>query len=212
MNRALIVLLAAGAAWAQPGSAAPPARQLTAQLVTPATAKSTPVAAPAPTLPHETRSQSPSQRIPLAVLDNLKKTFDGRLQAFDANAPIDLLGLTQGVYVGGYGAVFATELSPVVVSPLSPFHTKITEQEKIQVHQRMLLRIPAIRNLMQNMIKDSAKVLNLMPDDQQIVVAVRFSYLPWEDRTGLPDEIVMKADRRTALAGGPIQTQEEPQQ
>ena len=35
----------------------------------------------------------------------------------------------------------------------------------------------------------------------QIVVAVRLWYQSWEDTTGLPSQIVMRADRRSAAAG-----------
>ena len=39
-----------------------------------------------------------------------------------------------------------------------------------------------------------------IPDNQQIVLAVRLDYLRWEDTMGLPGLIVMRADRRSALA------------
>ena len=34
-----------------------------------------------------------------------------------------------------------------------------------------------------------------------VVVAVRLDYLNWEDTTGLPAQILMRADRKSALAG-----------
>ena len=34
-----------------------------------------------------------------------------------------------------------------------------------------------------------------------VVVAVRLDYLNWEDTSGLPGQILMRADRRSALAG-----------
>ena len=40
-----------------------------------------------------------------------------------------------------------------------------------------------------------------IPDNQLVVVAVRLAYLNWEDTSGLPGQILMRADRRSALAG-----------
>ena len=208
MSRAVVILLVAGAAWAQSARKAAPVKPVSAQLVTPATVKSAPLgepAAAATTAPRESKSQ----RVPLTVLDSLKKMFDGRLQAYDSNFPIDLLGITQAVYLSGYGTIFSTEVCPSVAAPLSPFHQKITEQEVKQVHQRMLDRMPAIRKLMTDMLSKSAEGLVLMPEDQAVVVAVRFSYLPWEDRKDLPEQITMKAARRTILMHGQIETDEQ---
>jgi hypothetical protein len=210
MSRAAVVLLAAGAAaWAQTARPSAPVRPVAAQVVTPANVKTSTAAAPATPGAATVTHESKPQRVPLAVLDNLKRAFDGRLQAYFLNDPIDILGLTQGVYVSGYGAIFTTELSPIITPGISPFRLKITDEEKKQVHERKLARIPAIGKLMRDMLRNSADLLVLMPADQMVVVSVRFSYLPWEDRTGLPDGLIMKADRRTAQADGEIQTEEQ---
>jgi hypothetical protein len=83
----------------------------------------------------------------------------------------------------------------------------MTEPEKEKIRQRKLDRLPALRQAMRDVWRDSATTLTSVPDNQQVVVAVRLLYLPWEDTHGLPGEIVMKGDRRTALAGAP-QTEE----
>jgi len=66
-----------------------------------------------------------------------------------------------------------------------------------------------LRRLMLGMMKDSATSLNLMPEDQMVVVAVRLLYLPWENTAGLPNLILMKADRRTVLTNRQVQTEEQ---
>jgi hypothetical protein len=83
----------------------------------------------------------------------------------------------------------------------------MTEPEKEKIRQRKLDRLPALRQAMRDAWRDSATTLTSIPDSQQVVVAVRLLYLSWEDTHGLPGEIVMKGDRRTALAGAP-QTEE----
>jgi hypothetical protein len=45
--------------------------------------------------------------------------------------------------------------------------------------------------------------LKSMPGTDQIVVGVRLMYRPWEDTSGLPGQIVMRADRQ----GGNIRTE-----
>jgi hypothetical protein len=61
---------------------------------------------------------------------------------------------------------------------------------------------------MQGMWKDAALALTSIPDSEQVVVAVRVLYQPWEDTGGLPGQIVMKGSRKAALSGD-IQTEEE---
>lgn len=146
--------------------------------------------------------------VSLASLTVIEKSFDGRLQSFNLNDPIDLLGATRGLYLEGYGAIFTTELSLIVTPGISPFHQTISEPEKDLVHKRKASRLPALRQLMIEMMRNAAQQLNLMPDNEQVVLAVRLLYIPWEKTDGLPGLIVMKANRRAALAGQ-IQSQEE---
>jgi hypothetical protein len=76
------------------------------------------------------------------------------------------------------------------------------------VHQRKLDRLPQLKQLMRDMWRDSATALTSIPDNQQVVIAVRLMYLPWEDTRGLPGEIVVKGVRRAAVTGA-VQTEEQ---
>jgi hypothetical protein len=144
----------------------------------------------------------------LASLTVIEQGFDGNLRSYNLNDPIDILGATRGIYLAGCGAIFTTEISLVVTPSLSPFRQTITEQEKNQVHQRKLARLPVLRTLMTSMVKSAAVQLNLMPDTDQVVLAVKLLYLPWENTEGLPGQILMRASRSDALAGK-IQTEEQ---
>ena len=55
---------------------------------------------------------------------------------------------------------------------------------------------------------DAASSLTSVPDTEQVVVALRLLYYPWEDTKGLPGQIVMKGPRKAALTGN-IQTEEQ---
>ena len=76
------------------------------------------------------------------------------------------------------------------------------------MHQRKVARVPLLKQAMQEMMKTAAMTLIQVPEDQQFVFAVRLDYLKWEDTMGLPGLIVMKADRKSALAGD-VQMEEQ---
>jgi hypothetical protein len=84
----------------------------------------------------------------------------------------------------------------------------ITDQLKAQVHQRKLDHLPLLQKAMREMVKNTAMTfgaagdrMKLLPPGAQFVLAVRILYLPWENTTGLPGQIIMKADLKGALEG-----------
>lgn len=179
------------------------------------------IARPSATQPAEpseaTRAGAPSPRIAQAfhgriapqTFTEMEKRFDSRLAATGGGSdPLDLLGGTRGLYLDNYGAIFTTEVSLIVTPTTNPFRQTISKELAAQVHQRKVAHLPLLRQAMQEMVKNAAMTLGQVPDNQQIVVAVRLLYLPWEDTTGLPAQILMKADRKSAMAGN-IQTEEQ---
>jgi len=140
-------------------------------------------------------------RIGLGTFSELERSFDAKLSSLGGvNEPVDLLGGTRGLYLDGYGAVFTTELSLLVAPGISPFKPVITDKEKALVHQRKIERLPKLKQAMREFVRTVAMTLFVVPDDQQIVVAVRLDYMKWEDTMGLPGLIVAKADRKGAVA------------
>lgn len=169
---------------------------------------SKPAAAP-PATPSPAVTPTEKPRIPRQTFTDLERLFDNKLATIgNTNDPLDLLGATRGLYLDGYGAVFTTELSLIITPTINPFRQQITKEEAVKVHQRKLDRLPLLRKTMRDMVQASASVLGAMPANQQLVVAVRLLYLPWEDTTGLPGQIVMKAERRAALTDD-IKTEEQ---
>jgi hypothetical protein len=140
--------------------------------------------------------------IPQLMLANLEENFDSRLRALDPLDPIDMLGGTRALYLKDYGTVFTTELSLIVTPGLFPIATsRYTPEFKAKVRARKLARLPALEDVMKEMVKVTARTLTTMPDDQRIVLAVRLRYLAEEDTTGLPAQIKMSADKKAALTG-----------
>lgn len=143
----------------------------------------------------------PPTHIPQLMLASLENTFDSRLEAMDANDPVDILGGTRGLYVEGFGAVFTTEVSLIVTPGIFPMHFTITDEQKLKVHQRKLAHLPKLEDVMKQLMEISARALATVPDDQKIIYAVRLRYLRYEDTTGLPAQITMTADKKPAIMG-----------
>jgi hypothetical protein len=167
-----------------------------AQLPKPVRAAST--ATVNPTLPNPPKAM----KIAPQTFKELERRFDTQLAGIGGpNDHIDLLGTTRGLYLDGYGAVFTTEVSLIVTPTVNPFRQQISKEEATRVHQQKLARVPQLKQAMADMMKSSALTLIQIPDSQQIVVAVRLLYLPWEDTTDLPAQVMLSATRGEALKG-----------
>jgi hypothetical protein len=147
-------------------------------------------------------------KIPLSTLYQIERTCDDKLRGIGEANTVDLLGATRGVYLDGYGTVFSAEISLVTPPAIYPFHPVATKDDITSVHQRKLQRLPRLRTAMQEMMKAAAASLSAMPENQQLVLVVRLDNMKWEDASGLPAMVTIKADRKSALAGI-FQTEEE---
>jgi hypothetical protein len=144
----------------------------------------------------------PKPKIPLSSFVTLERGFDSKLNALGGgNEGIDLLGATRGVYVDGFGVVFTTEMGLLVTPTVTVFNKTITDATKARVHSAKVSRLPALRQAITDMTREIATNMGQVPDDQQVVVAVRLAYASWETTAGLPGLIMAKADRRSAMAG-----------
>lgn len=131
----------------------------------------------------------------------VEKKLDKKISMMGGSDPIQLLGLTRGLYIGGFGVVLTQEISLVPTPFPNPFRQVITPQETTQIHQRKIARLPVALQTAREMWKDAAEALNTVPDEEQIVLALRLLYQSWEDTKGLPAQLVVKATRADGLAG-----------
>jgi hypothetical protein len=143
-----------------------------------------------------------------SVVAKIESAFEQKLRGLDAADPFVALGACSGVYLNGYGLVFTTGVSLASAPTFGPFTGGYTKEKADAVHKRKLAHLPALKKAMSEMLTGAAKSLTAFPPDEKFVVAVRLFYLDYEDRTGLPTQIVMTADRASALAGI-IQTEEQ---
>jgi hypothetical protein len=160
-----------------------------------------------PTVP--TLPAPKAARIPAQTLGELERAFNNRLgtMAADVNEAVDLLGDTRGVQLEDYGVVFTSEVSLVVTPGITPFRQKIGPELAARVHKLRVERMPLLKAAMKEMMRNMGAAFIQLPASQQMVLVVRLYYGPWEDTTGMPAQVVMRANRASAAAGK-VETEE----
>jgi hypothetical protein len=153
---------------------------------------------------------APTQRpgISRQTFTEMEKSFDSQLAATGGAHPIYILGLTRGLYLDDYGVVFTAEVSLIATPGVNPFRKDGFSPELIaEVRRQKLENLPLLRKAMREMVKTTALTfgsaglkMNILKPNSQVVLAVRLSYLPYENTIGLPGQIIMKADLKGALA------------
>jgi hypothetical protein len=143
-------------------------------------------------------------RVSRGSLVPLESSFDVRMAKPGQEDPFDLLGNARGVYLEGYGVVFTAEINLIVTPPITPFRPQISKEEIERIHQRKLAKLQVLKKVMREMMASSAASIDGLPANEQVVVAVTLFYYSWENRDGLPSQILMQAPKG-ALAGGSAQ-------
>jgi len=159
-----------------------------------------PAAAVLPKLPVAARAT----RIPATSIRELERFFNYRLSGLvkDVDNPTELMGDTRGVQLEDFGVVFSAEVSLVLTPAITPFMQKIPPELAARVRQFRVDRLPALKVAMKEMMRSIAtQVTAQVPPTQNVVLAVRLYYGAWEDTTGMPKEVVMRATRANAAAG-----------
>lgn len=135
-------------------------------------------------------------RVPREQLRNLERGFDQRLQRLSIDEPLDLMGNTRAIYIEKYGAVLTAEVNLVTGPAITPFRPELKPEEKERLRQRKLSRLPAMKQLMRDMMVTSATALKAVPAEEQIAVGITFFYNAWENTAGLPSQLVLQAPRK----------------
>ena len=138
-------------------------------------------------------------RVNRATLAAVEKNFDRRLEKDVVESPFQLLGMTRGVYLEGYGAVFTAEVNLASGPTVSPFRPSLSKEEIDRLRQRKLERIPVLKRAMREMLVASSGSLDTVPAEERLVIGVSLFYFSWENASALPSQIVMQAPRRTLV-------------
>ncbi|MFB3828790.1 MAG: hypothetical protein ACE15B_18620 [Bryobacteraceae bacterium] len=155
-------------------------------------------------------AQDEKARPKRAEVAAVEEGFNERVKKISLEDPMEVLSSAQGVYLQGYGAVFTAQVDLIVTPTLNPFRQTISPQEVERVRQRKLARLATVVAAMKETMAAAARQLETVPAKEQIVLAVSLFYSRWEDRNGLPGQIVMKAERQSLLskAAGAIQVEQ----
>jgi len=140
-------------------------------------------------------AQTPKQAIPLTTLKEVEKATNARLLAGPAD-PWSVLGDARSTYLPGAGTVVTFELALVNLTPITPFHASISQEEKRSAHDRKVKNLVALKVAMREMIAHAAAALTAMPGNEQITVEAFLFNFNWEDRAGLPDRLTVCANRQ----------------
>lgn len=139
-------------------------------------------------------------RVSRPAVSAMEQSFDRRIITFSTEAPFDLFGTTRGVYLDGYGAVFTTEVNLMHTETLTPFRLTLPKDYVTKVHEQKLQRVPVLERIMREAMLAMAASLDVVPPTENIVLAVSLVYYhTWEDTSGLPSQIIMRAERQKLL-------------
>ncbi len=133
------------------------------------------------------------------MIEAMQRSLDNKLSGLWPQDPAEVLGLSQGTYIQGYGAIFLGEVNLAPAAGISPFHPSVSPDEVRRTHDKKMQRMTAIRTAMRAMLVDSALSLDTLPADEQVAVGLSLFYWKWENRDGLPAQIVMHAQRKALL-------------
>ena len=157
-------------------------------------------------------TQGEKSRPARAALAAVETGFNARIRGFNTMDPMELFSSAQGVYLEGFGAVFTAQVDLIFTPTITPWRQKITKEDIQNVHGRKLARLAALKAQMREALAMAGVALEGMPANENVVLAVSLYQFTWEDRTGLPSQIVMQAPREKLLkrpvAEDAIQTQE----
>ncbi|HSW49658.1 MAG TPA: hypothetical protein VLH09_05750 [Bryobacteraceae bacterium] len=146
-------------------------------------------------------AEQPTAKVPRTSLAPLESAFDARMTRPGQDDPFDLLGNTRGVYLPGYGVVLTAEVNLVTTPPITPFRPAVIKEDAANLRRRKLAKLEVLKKAMRELMASTASSLGSLPPGEQVAVAVTLFYYSWEQRAGLPSQILMQAPRAALLGG-----------
>jgi hypothetical protein len=141
-------------------------------------------------------------RVNRAMIEAMEHSLDRKLSSLWPGDPMEVVGLTQGAYVEGYGAIFMGEVNVAPAAGITPFHPTVTADEIKRTREKKLQRMAQLKVAMREMLADSARSLDSVPPEEQVAVGISLFYWKWENHEGLPAQIVMHAPRKALMQAG----------
>jgi hypothetical protein len=135
-----------------------------------------------------------------AMLAPVEKKIDQKLEGL-YDEPFLLLGMTRGLYLEKFGAVFSAELQLVVTPGAGTFgFTTPTKELIAATRAKKLQRLPQLKDAMKTQLVSAATLLDRLPAEENVVIGVSLFRRSWEDTAGIPSQVVLRATRKDLLA------------
>ena len=141
-------------------------------------------------------------KIDQATMSKVTEGVDGTFQELWPEYQAESVGVSHIVYIRGYGVVISGKLNLAPGLNVTPFHPEITKSDIAKTKSKKMERMPKLRQAMQDLLVKSAAQLKDLPDTEVVVLGVSLFYWHWEDRKGLPDQIVIHGTKKALLAAG----------
>lgn len=135
-----------------------------------------------------------SARLDFSAVRRSERSIDGRIERYNTESPMEVIGATRGVYLAGTGLLFSIEVSLSPAVGISPFFTRMPPGEVEKIHAAKLGRVPVLRQLLLTMLPEMAKAHADVPASEEIVMGATLFYFPYEDLRGLPAQMVVRAN------------------
>jgi len=137
-------------------------------------------------------------RVDRIQMEKVEKSLDATLLRFTPDNSHTLLGLTRGVYLEGVGAVLTAEVILVNagVSIMNPLPTK---EGIAQIRKKKIERLPILTKVLKDALVSAAATLDTIPPDEQVAIVVIIPRFQFEDATGLPIQVTVRAPKKKLL-------------
>jgi hypothetical protein len=130
--------------------------------------------------------------IDFVALRKTERDIDSRIERFDTNSPMYVIGATRASYIAGTGMVFSVEVSLAPAVGITPFFTKLKPEEVEKIYQAKKARVPMIQEMLLNALPDLAQAIPSLPAGEDVIVAATMFYFPYEKLDGMPRQIVVR--------------------
>src|SRR5579871_3116308 len=108
-------------------------------------------------------------RVNRTALRAMEKSLDARISSLWTDTPYLLIGLTRGVYLDGYGAVFTAEVN-LMPNPISLMSSRLTPSDIAKFHQTKLERVGVLKKTLTDALGSTAASLDTVPADEKITI------------------------------------------
>ena len=127
-------------------------------------------------------------------MEAMERAVGRAFRSADGTKPA-AVSAARAIFLPGYGAVFSVEVNLVPTANASPFRRSYTPAEVNAVNLRKRAALEPLRRGMRRILIAEGPSLTDLRPDLQVTLAVSLFHFPWEDRTGLPSQVVISATR-----------------